>query len=217
MSIESINLYRVTHIKNVPHILVNGITKKDSPNCNPLFESIGDQSLIDNRSTKKVWVDNGDMTNPIVQITLGDFVPFYFGVKMPMLYVVQKGGNFVPQSNSPENIIYIACSLKSIIEQEHDFYFSDGHATDNLTTFYDSSKILDLPRIIDWDAVKTAYWGGHENLNLKRKKQAEFLISTDVPYDVIVGFACYNETAKSKLVKLGIDESLVKIVPNAYF
>lgn len=201
----------------MPHILDNGITHKDSPNCNPLFESIGDQSLIDNRSTKQVRVDNGDLDNPIGQITLGDYIPFYFGVKMPMLYVVQKGGNFVTQANSPENIVYMACSLQSIIEKELDYYFSDGHATDNLTTFYDRSKISDLPNIIDWDAVKMAYWGGQENLNLKRKKQAEFLIAHDIPSDVIVGFGCYNESVRDQLAGFGIDKSIIKIIPNAYF
>ena len=201
----------------MPHILINGITRKDSPNKNPSFESIGDKSLIDNRSTKQVWVDNGDFTSPIKQITLGDFVPFYFGVKMPMLFVVQKGGNFVEKANNPENIIYIACSLDAIIKYNLNFYFSDGHATDMLTTFYDSSKIGDLPNIIDWTAVKTAYWGGQESLNLKRKKQAEFLVHEDVPKDVIAGFGCYNENAKNQLVEYGIDESIIKIIPNAYF
>lgn len=201
----------------MPHILGNGITHKDSPNCNPLFESIGDQSLINNRLTKHVWVDNGDMANPVRKITLGDYIPFYFGVKMPMLFVVQKGGNFVIQANSPENIVYMACSLKSIIEKDIDYYFSDGHATDNLTTFYDSSKISSLPNIIDWNAVKSAYWGGQENLNLKRKKQAEFLIANDIPSGVIVGFGCYNESARDLLAGFGIDKSIIRIIPNAYF
>lgn len=201
----------------MPHILEFGITKKNSPHCNPSFESIGDQSLINNRATKQVWIDNGDITNPVTQIILGDFVPFYFGVKMPMLFVVQKGGNFVAHANSPENIIYIACSLNSILQYRLNFYFTDGHATDKLTTFYDSSKITDLSDIIDWNAIRTAYWGGHENLNLKRKKQAEFLISEDIPSDVIVGFGCYNDKAKTRLVELGIEESTIKVIPNAYF
>lgn len=89
MNLSSIKIYRITHIDNIPHILINGITRKDSPNRNPEFVSIGDRSLIDNRSMRQVWVDNGDINNPIKQITLGDFIPFYFGVRMPMLFVVQ--------------------------------------------------------------------------------------------------------------------------------
>lgn len=119
--------------------------------------------------------------------------------------------------NSPENIVYVACSLQAIVQYEPDFYFSDGHATDMLTTFYDSSKINQLPEIIDWDAVKAVYWGGQENLDIKRKKQAEFLIYEDLPIDVIAGFGCYNDIAKKKLIKFGINEESIKIIPKAYF
>jgi hypothetical protein len=59
---------------------------KNSPNRNPNFITIGDISLIDTRSSKQVSVDNGNFLNfdaPL--ITLGEFIPFYFGIKMPML------------------------------------------------------------------------------------------------------------------------------------
>jgi len=76
-------LYRMTHIQNVPHILTNGITHRNSPNANSKFTSIGDPSLI---TTRDCFVlDNGRL--------LGDYVPFYFGTRSPMLYVIQKGFN----------------------------------------------------------------------------------------------------------------------------
>ena len=73
-----------------------GITYKTSKNSNPKFKAIGDLSLINVRSTKTVSIDNGDFLNcDAPTITLGDFIPFYFGARMPMLYVFQNGGNFV--------------------------------------------------------------------------------------------------------------------------
>ena len=42
----------------------------------------------------------------------------------------------------------------------------------------------------------TSYRGGNDNLNLKRKKQAEFLIANDVSPDHIIGFGCYNEKVR---------------------
>ena len=70
-----------------------------------------------------------------------------------MLYVAQHGGNFVEKAIPPEEIVYIACSLKSIISSGHTFYFTNGHAIDSLTTFYDKTKVGDLVDIIDWTAV----------------------------------------------------------------
>jgi hypothetical protein len=218
MNLAEIKVYRMIHIDNIPHVLRYGITHKNSPNKNPEFITIGDVSLIDTRSSKQVSVDNGNFSSygtPL--ITLGDFIPFYFGVKMPMLYVIQHGGNFVERATPANDIVYLVCSLSLIVKLNKDYFFSDGHATDSLTTFYDKSKINDLPSIINWTAVKASYWSGQENLNTKRKKQAEFLVSYDLPANFIVGFGCYNEAAKNKLVGMGIPVEKIKVIPNAYY
>ena len=217
MKLSQVNLYRITHIENVKHILNQGITHKNSSNANPNFKSIGDVSLINTRGVKQINVDNGNFPDTIETIILGEFIPFYFGIKMPMLYVIQNGGNFVEQAISPEKIIYVACSVQRIKEANLMCYFSDGHATDYLTTFYNSDKIDDLPAIIDWKAVKAPYWGGQENLNTKRKKQAEFLVKGDIPISCIVGYGCFNENSKQKLIDMGIDKGMVKVIPNAYY
>lgn len=216
MVLKDIKAYRMTHIDNIPHILQYGITHSNSPNRNSNFVTIGDISLINTRDNKQVKVDNGDfLNNDAPSIILGNFIPFYFGIKMPMLYVIQHGGNFVIQATPAEDIIYLACSISQI--NNGNFYFSDGHATDNLTTFYDKTKISDLPIIIDWNAVKASYWGGQENLNIKRKKQAEFLVSEDISPNLILGFGCYNENTKNKLLQLGIHSNKIKVIPNAYY
>lgn len=218
MELNKIILYRITHVENIPHILKFGITHKDSPNINQNFKNIGDISLIETRSNRIVNIDNGDaVLNDSSSITLGDFIPFYFGVKMPMLYVAQQGGNFVEQATQPENIVYMACSLSKIVSNGINFYFTDGHATDMLTSFYDNTKINELVNIIDWSAIKTSYWGGVDNLNIKRKKQAEFLVSGDLSPDFIIGFGCYNDNSKNKLITMGVTEENIKVIPKAYY
>lgn len=208
----------MTHIENIPHILEYGITHKNSKHKNPNFVNIGDVSLIDNRSTKSVNVDNGDYFRvDVPSIILGNYIPFYFGIKMPMLYVIQQGGNFVKKATHPKDIVYLACPISSVIELDLNYYFTDGHATDFLTSFYDKTKISDLGQIIDWNAVRKSYWGGHENLDIKRKKQAEFLLEGDLPSESLMGVVCYNEEAKSKLIELGLNEDKIKIMPGAYF
>ncbi len=219
MELNKVILYRITHIENIPHILQYGITHKDSINKNTVYQNIGDLSLIDTRSKKRVYIDNGeiDPSNGMAAITLGDYIPFYFGVKMPMLYVAQHGGNFVERATSPSDIIYLGCSVSKIISSKLNFFFSDGHATDMLTSFYDKSKIDELVNIVDWDAVKSSYWGGAENLNIKRKKQAEFLVSGDLSPEFIIAFGCFNEQAKDKLISLGVACEKIKIIPKAYY
>jgi hypothetical protein len=220
MELADVKIYRMTHIRNIPHILLYGITHRSSPNANPNYVPIGDTSLINTRSTRNVVVNNGNISTADTRrtiIALGDFNPFYFGIKMPMLYVIQAGGNFVEKAIPQEDIIYITCKIVDIISSGILFYFSDGHATDNFTSFYDQSQITNLLNIIDWNAIKAPYWGGTENLDLKRKKQAEFLIGSDVAPQCLLYFGCCNITARDNLISIGIDERKIKIVPNAYY
>jgi hypothetical protein len=219
VELNKVIVYRITHIENIPHILQYGITHKDSTNRNLDYKNIGDLSLIDTRSKKVACIDNGefDTGKSLASIKLGEFTPFYFGVKMPMLYVAQHGGNFVERATSPIEIVYLACSVSKIISASIDFFFTDGHATDMLTSFYDKTKVDELVNIVDWEAVKSSYWGGAENLNIKRKKQAEFLVSGDLSPDHVVGFGCYNESAKNKLISLGVPEEKIKVIPQSYY
>ena len=156
MTLSQINIYRIFHIANIRHIFANGITHKNSPNANPDFVAIGDKSMIAHRNERQVEVTNGN-TNTIETITLGDFIPFYFGVRMPMLYTAQHGGNSVERATESEDIVYVACSVQDIVDSNLLYYFSDGHAANFFSTFYNKTKINQLPQIVDWEAVKQKY------------------------------------------------------------
>ena len=107
------------HIDNIPHILKNGITHRHSSNADPNYIQIGDANLINFRSEMSVNVENGE------KIVLGDYIPFYFGVRMPMLYVVQHGGNFVSEAFRASNIVYVVVKLNSLLSAGFTFYFFD--------------------------------------------------------------------------------------------
>lgn len=215
-NINNIYIYRMTHVENIPHILEHGITHRNSPNANLNYINIGDISLISTRDNKEICIcDKNDQY--IKSIILGDFIPFYFGIRMPMLYVVQNGGNFVMHPTPPCDIIYLVCPICEVIKWQSDYYYTDGHAIFEFTKFFDKSRITELPCQIDWQSIEARYWGGNENLLLKCRKQAEFLAKDDIPSCVITNFLCYNEYAKNRLVDMGIDSDKIKIYPKAYY
>lgn len=156
-------LYRITHIENIPHILQNGITHVSSPNNNSNFVPIGDYSLISNRSS--FVIPNGKK--------LGEYIPFYFGVRTPMLYVVQNGFNAV-KATPAENIVYCVTSVARIIYHNLDFVFTNGHAVDGFSRFYFPDDIQNIEAILDKNAIGSKYWKDESDLDLKRRKEAEF-------------------------------------------
>jgi hypothetical protein len=213
--LSKIYLYRMTHIQNIPHILEHGITHRNSPNANKNYESIGDGSLIKTRDEKTIWVNNGaELSFDHKQIKLGNFTPFYFGKRMPMLFVIQKGYNGVKKQLA-QNIVYCVCSMKSIVDEGLMFYFTDGHATDNLSSCYEQSKSDEITKIVDFEAVKVRDWTTERDL--KRRMEAECLVAGDIPPNCIAGFLCYNDIAAKQLRDIGVDNALIHIRPNYYF
>ena len=206
LDLSKLYLFRMTHLKNIPHILEYGITHISSLNHNSNYLPIGDGSLILSRNDFKL--DNNKL--------LGEYIPFYFGFRMPMLYVLQKGFNGV-NPTSPENIVYCVSTVKDIIEHDLDFIFRDGHAVNKFTEFFESDRINDVKEIIDIKAIQSKYWKDDNDLDLKRRKESEFLISEDIPISAIKNFIVYNNGSKIALENMGIDAKKIYIYPQAYF
>lgn len=196
----------MTHIENIPHVLQYGITHRNSQSANSNFVPIGDNSLINRRNTH--ILNNGTV--------LGDYIPFYFGTRSPMLYVIQRGFNGVIKTN-PENIIYCVTSIAKIIDSEINFMFTDGHAIDSFSTEYSKAQIENIDNILDYNAINANVWIDENDLDKKRRKEAELLLSQDLPTNYILGYICYNERAKSKLLEYGINENKIVVKPNCYF
>ncbi len=194
------------HINNVAHVLQFGITHASSPNANIFYEPIGDSSLINSRSHFKM--PNGK--------TLGTYIPFYFGTRMPMLYVIQNGFNMV-QALGAEKIVYCVSTVQRMIDHNLPFVFTDGHAVDGFTAFFDNKDIQNIINLIDKTAIDAKYWKQENDNDLKRRKEAEFLVETDIPPEAIAYWIVYNEVAKKELLNKGIPENLIFIKPNCYF
>ncbi|PVD51080.1 DUF4433 domain-containing protein [Terrimonas sp.] len=205
--LNKIYVYRITHVQNIPHMLQHGITHIHSANSNKNYLPIGDGSLI--KSREAFQLPNGN--------SLGRYIPFYFGVRMPMLYVIQKGFNGVTPV-AAKDIVYCVCSVAGIVHAGIDFVFTDGHAIDGFTSFYTPAEANNMDSIVDFKAVQAQYWKTDTDLDLKRRKEAEFLAAGDITPDAIIGFVVYNqETALSVQIMPGLTTQKIIVKPNYYF
>ena len=206
MDLNKVYIYRMTHIDNIAHIIVNGITHKSSKKSNQNYKSIGDNSLINTRDDFQT--PKGDL--------LGEYIPFYLGIRTPMLYVIQKGYNGV-KAVDPKYIVYCVSSVQNVIDANIDFVYTDGHATDSFSSYFEPKSILKIKEQIDLKATNVVFWKDENDLDLKRRKEAEFLIKQDLEYGNILGFATFDNDSRNKLIKLGIEERRVIVKPNYYF
>lgn len=196
--------FRMVHIDNIDHIVKYGFVHKESPYASSNYVPIGDVTVITSRIKRQYK-----------GVCLSECIPFYFGPRSPMLYVIQHGFNGVKQYNA-EDIVYCVIALEDIIASDFACFFSDGHALNRMTKFYPKSELGRINDIIRYDDVYTKYWQDNGPFDdTKRRKEAELLVKDEVPPEYIRGFVVYNSHAKNQLINKGISEN--KIVEKKEF
>lgn len=193
------HLFRMLHIDNLERVLREGMY---APNArfDPAYVNIGDEALIAQRGEFNVPIAPGGV--------LSDYVPFYFGGCSPMLLNIKTGYRGI-RKRSQSEIIYLCTHIETIIKRCPEWCFTDGHAKDKLTAYYNQ---LDGLALIDWDTVTNKYWSSTpEDPDKMRRKQAEFLVRTHVPTTCLSGAIVHDEAAEAKT--RGIMNSVGIILP----
>lgn len=142
-----VSVYRIVHIHNVEYLLSYGMFTKNHAQADPNYINIGDSELIAQRNTYPVGINppNG---------VLGDYVPFYFGPLSPMLFNIKTGHRGI--RNRPQSeIVYIVCEVNMLISNCDDWCFTDGHAKNKITEFYNDVNDFDA---VDWNMVSERQW-----------------------------------------------------------
>lgn len=193
-------IFRMIHYSNLEFILKHGMHTKNSPLCDPDYINIGDTKLIEQRRNFQVGINppGGD---------LGDYIPFYFGGHSPMLYNIKTGYRGITQRPQDE-IIYIVCRIDKVISECPEWCFTDGHAKNNITDFFNDVKDL---MHVDWNVVRAKMWKNTEaDMDRMRRKQAEFLVKNHVPVSCIAAIIVLNN-ARQVYVKSILDRFHIDI------
>ena len=155
---KKIYLSHITHIKNLPSILENGLLSKNSLCTQKIeIEDISDPNVQDLRSDK--YLDG---------VPLHDYVPLYISIPNPMLCMRQDIQN---------DLMIIAIDSK-ILDSEKDIVCSDGNAASRKTQFYRGRFAL---MNMNWPVLEDRSWLKYEDG--KRIKCAEVLVHDSIETD----------------------------------
>lgn len=205
-----IRLYRIVHLRNVEYILSNGMYTRQSPHFDPNYVEIGDSTLISERHDYPVGLAGyGD---------LGEYVPFYLSGHSPMLLNIKTGYRSITRRPQHE-IVYFVCKLDDVIAHCNEWVFTDGHAKNLLTSFFND---LDDLSNVDWDMVREQYWRPtEEDHDRQRRKQAEFLVRNHVPAvcieEIVVRDAIRKETIEQIAQRLNLSISIKVDIQNKVY
>ncbi len=206
-----IPLYHITHINNLPNIIVAGGLWCDSERLRHGFQSINiaHQELKLRRMVTPVNLYPGKK--------IGDFVPFYFANRSPMLYSVHTG--FVNgYAGGQGEIVYLVANIGRLLNCGKNWCFSDGHSVEAFSSFYNDLKDLDK---IDWHLINNWSWRDTpEDNDRKRRKQAEFLVEDLVPLSAVSHIAVMNTVAQAQVAGILNNSNIqlaLTIEPNWYY
>lgn len=206
---EKALIFRVTHVRNLPWILKQGVHCQSSPTKDPNFVPIGMADLIEKRRTRKVEIAPGGV--------LADYVPFYFTPFSIMMYHIKTGYGGVTKREKNEVAVLVS-SLRKLKTLGVPFLFTDGHAYTLETNYFDDLNQLDQ---IDWPLLRSRDFSKDpEDPGKQTRYQAEALVHTHLPVEALQGIGCFDEATKltiNNAAKKCGSNMIATVSPSFYF
>ena len=209
LNAEKALIFRITHIKNVPWTLRNGLHCKNSNISDPSFVRIGNPELIDKRTTRQI-------PDP-PRGNLSDYVPFYFTPFSMMMYNIKTGYGGIQQFSNSEIVIMVS-SLHKLANHDVSAIFTDRHAYLETAQFF--SSLNDLHNI-DWPLLQQRdFRRDVDDPEKTDRYQAEALVHKHLPVALLSGIVCFNKNNErdlQKYIKEAGVELKIAVRPNWYF
>lgn len=172
---QIIQIQHMTHYSNLSKIIELGLLSGyELRQRNIIPRNIGYQQLKHDRSRRIVDKPPGG--------TLDNYVPFFFTTRPPMIVAISKG-SVTEYGGTQQEVVYLVTSTKIIVDHGCSWCFTDGHAIERITEYY--NQLVDLQNI-DWAAIHAWDWRPTaDDPDKQRKKQAEFLVLNQVPWECV--------------------------------
>lgn len=202
-------LFRITHRRNVPWILRNGLHCRNSECLDPDFRSIGNQDLIARRRDREVPIEPGGR--------LSHYIPFYFTPCTPMLLNILTGFGAVTRE-AADDIVVLVARLPMLLDAGIRCITTDRHAVLETAKFFDGRAGLGH---VDWQLLQGRDFRRDPTRSDKLERyQAEAMIHGSMSADLLAGMACSSETVQRELASLVAGASLgfpVTVRPTWYW
>lgn len=185
MDIVNIPIFHITQISNLERIIARGELLSDARMIeeNLPTHAIGDAD-IKHRRLNEITTD----CPPCRKV--GEFVPFYYCPRSPMLYRINKGGTGLAEGCQSE-IVHLVSKIGLVVQSGQTWVIADGNAGAFHTSF---SNTLDDIRELNWPAIKADYWS-----DVVHHKQAEFLVADTFSWGLVTHIGCYDMAAKQRV------------------
>lgn len=179
-------IYHITDLGNLEGILAEGKLLSDAVMAERETEEIGHGHIKQRRLTEIRVACCQDRF-------VGEFVPFYFCPRSPMLYTVNIGST----GRSPgcqTSIIHLVSRVEQGIGSGSQWAISDCNAGTYYASFENDLAALDG---LEWPAIRAKYWSDKSS-----QKAAEFLVADSFPWNGVHHIGCQNSDVAAQVQSL---------------
>lgn len=190
-----IKIYHIVHMENLASIIVDGCLFSDAEmRKRPQGGVVIGMSKIKDRR----------LTLPLIShpgLNVGECVPFYFCPRSPMLYMFHMANSpDIEYRGGQQPIVHLVANLRKTIDwtKGNNLRWAFTNSNAGSRYFEDYADLNDLGKI-DWQAVQANQWSDSD---IKEKKQAEFLVESRFPWELIEEVGVYSYHQQERVRKI---------------
>lgn len=180
---EPTTIVHFTHVRNLPGMVQHGLRSDAVCRGQGLTQvEVGDLDIRERRLTLPVGTGPGGF--------VGDYVPFYFGPRSPMMFRLRKTDeHFLAEY---DEIVYLVTTIEAVEGAGRTWVASDRNAALAVADFVCTTAELDSH--IDWDLIAAKYWGDYPDG--KERRMAELLVHGSLPWGCVEEIVVRSEATR---------------------
>jgi hypothetical protein len=133
--------------------------------------------------------------------TIGDYVPFYFAPRSPMMFRIACDHRDSVEDRylgGDRPLVYLVARVGAVIDAGLDWVATDGNAANATTEFTTDLRRLDA--MVDWPLMTARQWHNTaEDPDRQRRRMAEFLVHGAAPLPVVHQVAAYSDECADRV------------------
>jgi hypothetical protein len=208
-------LYHFTHLDNLSAIRTAGCLNCDAVAREGLTRTeVGAREIKESRRQRAIPIGPGGR--------VGDYVPFYFAPRSPMMYRIacdhrDRVPDRYPDGDTP--LVYLVTTVDAVVQAGVAWVATDGNAATATTEF--TTDLSRMAEMIDWPLMTAERWNNtQDDPDRQRRRQAEFLVHRSLPLTLVRWLGVQSDLRGSQVGKLLADHALgrrVIVRPRWYY
>ena len=189
--VEERLIIHITHVDNLPAILTDGCLWSDAE----ILQRSNTRTIIGFDKIKKRRLEEL-VVKCHPQTFVGEYVPFYFCPRSPMLYVIHRRNPELSYTGGQDRIVHLVSRVGMAIKSSGNgpWAFSDSNAGARYARF--SNDLAEFDEFVDKDAIQATNWSDPA---VKERKMAEFLVFRSFPWAAVVGIGVIGDKIRQEV------------------